>query len=232
MSIIANTAVSFVVLSAITGAHIIANAATYQPLSSQPTTSISKPKATPAVVLASKAVTPAAPAPTPAPVVVTVQSGDTLSSIAENNGTSYTRLFDANADISDPNIITVGQQITIPSADAQLTDRPLPAAAVVPASTPTSAAPVKAASATVTTASYPVSNDAAKAFIYSRESGNNPNATNPAGCYGLGQDCNGVVRSQCGADYACQDAFFTNYATSRYGSWAGAESFWLANGWW
>ncbi len=71
-----------------------------------------------------------------------------------------------------------------------------------------------------------------KQFIYQRESGCNTAAVNPSGCFGIGQDCNGVLRSKCGTDFACQDAYFTNYANSRYGSWAGAWQAWQSQGWW
>lgn len=73
----------------------------------------------------------------------------------------------------------------------------------------------------------------AKAFIYQKESGNNPSATNKSsGACGLGQ---ALPCSKMGCslqDYACQDAFFTNYMLSRYGSWEKAKAFWLANHWW
>jgi len=72
----------------------------------------------------------------------------------------------------------------------------------------------------------------AKSFIYNHESGNNPNATNSQGCYGLGQDCNGIVRDRCGADYACQDEYFTSYANSRYGGWENAAQVWSQKHWW
>ena len=81
------------------------------------------------------------------------------------------------------------------------------------------------------TASYPVPEDEAKAFIYMHESGNNPNAVNSIGCRGLGQACPGS-KLPCGADYACQDAWFTNYMLARYGSWNNARAFWLNNHWW
>jgi len=74
----------------------------------------------------------------------------------------------------------------------------------------------------------PSAEDEAKVFIYFKESSNNPNATNPGGCYGLGQDCNGLVKDKCGADYACQDAFFTAYMIRRYTTWSAAKSFWLS----
>lgn len=76
------------------------------------------------------------------------------------------------------------------------------------------------------------------AYIYGQESGGrvtgncDTTATNAGGCYGIGQDCNGALRGQCGASYACQNAFFNNYALSRYGSWAAAFNFHKANGWW
>jgi LysM repeat protein len=57
---------------------------------------------------------------------IAVESGDTLSKIAEANGTNYQRLYYANTDITDPDLIFPGQKIRIPSADEQLTPRPLP----------------------------------------------------------------------------------------------------------
>lgn len=82
------------------------------------------------------------------------------------------------------------------------------------------------------TPSYDVPANGYKAFIYEHESGNNPTSQNSIGCYGLGQDCNGVVKNQCGASYACQDAFFEGYMQRRYGSWANAYAFWMRNHWW
>jgi hypothetical protein len=73
-----------------------------------------------------------------------------------------------------------------------------------------------------------------KLYIYNHESGNNPARANGAGCLGLGQACPGSkLLAVCPTlDYACEDAYFTNYAISRYGSWAGAYSFWLSHRWW
>jgi len=216
---LATAAVSFVMLSAITGTDVTTHT----------TTSYSKPSKLETAQIATRPAPTAPVAPvTPPPVTVTVQPGDTLSAIAAAQGTTYIRIFDANDVITDPNTINVGQQLRIPDASEQLPDRAVPAAAPDPAAS-TSAPATRAVTVSV---SIPVVGNDAKAFIYSRESGNNPNATSPSGCYGLGQDCNGVVRTRCGADYACQDAYFTNYAVNRYGSWAGAASFWQANGWW
>ena len=73
-----------------------------------------------------------------------------------------------------------------------------------------------------------------KMFIYLKESGNNPLARNAGGCLGLGQACPGSkLLAVCpNLDYACEDAFFTNYAMSRYGSWEGAYQFWIGHNWW
>ncbi len=79
----------------------------------------------------------------------------------------------------------------------------------------------------------PVSSNEAKAFIYQKESGNRTDAINPgSGACGLGQalPCSKLPCSL--SDYACQDAWFTNYAMQRYGSWENARAFWQANKWW
>lgn len=68
----------------------------------------------------------------PAPVMVIVQPGDTLTSIAETHNTTYTRIFDANDSIAHPDMINPGDQVRIPTADEQLPDR---LAAVTPAAT-------------------------------------------------------------------------------------------------
>ena len=75
-----------------------------------------KPKQT--VVAKAPAEKPTTPA-TPAPVIVTVAPGDTLSSIAAAEQTTYVRIFDANTQITDPNVIDVGWQLRIPTADEQ-----------------------------------------------------------------------------------------------------------------
>lgn len=74
---------------------------------------------------------------------VTVVSGDTLSNIAGRNGTTYVRLFDANTQISDPNLIFPGEVLRVPAADEQLPDRlaPAPPAADTEASETSAPAP-------------------------------------------------------------------------------------------
>lgn len=79
---------------------------------------------------------------------------------------------------------------------------------------------------------YAASGDA-KAFIYMKESGNNPGAINKSsGACGLGQalPCSKMPCSL--SDYACQDQFFTSYMQSRYGTWENAVDFWNTHRWW
>lgn len=63
---------------------------------------------------------------------VGVRPGDTLSGIAASNQTTYVRLFDANSQIQDPDLIFPGEQIRVPAADEQLPDRFGALQAVVP----------------------------------------------------------------------------------------------------
>jgi len=73
----------------------------------------------------------------------------------------------------------------------------------------------------------------AKAFIYMKESSNNQYAINESsGACGLGQ---ALPCSKMGcelSDYECQDNYFTDYMSRRYGSWANAVVFWEVNRWW
>ncbi len=70
-------------------------------------------------------------------------------------------------------------------------------------------------------------------YIVSRESGWNPNATNKSsGACGLVQalPCSKVPGN--GYDPVDNLRWATGYAVGRYGSWAGAHSFWVNNHWW
>ncbi len=85
---------------------------------SQTTTTNSKS----AVAISSQTSEPTESNP-PAVSSVTVASGDTLSSIATQYNTTYVRLFDDNSQIQNPDLIFVGELISIPSATQQLPDR-------------------------------------------------------------------------------------------------------------
>ena len=73
-------------------------------------------------------------------------------------------------------------------------------------------------------------------YIFQHESTWRPGARNPSGLYvGLGQTSPATLAKSCPnweTDPICQIVFFNGYATSRYGSWSGAYSFWTQNSWW
>lgn len=179
-------------------------------------------------------------------VTVEVKSGDTLDGIATANKTTYVRLYQANADIQDPDLIFPGEKIRIPNADEQLPDRQLPSNAPVaatpvalpsyinqkPAGSHTYRAPATVRSLSTQGGAVSGCGDNSYAhFIYSHESGCRTTAMSPNGCYGIGQACPAGKIAYCGSDYACQNAFFTRYA-GKYGGWAGAYDFWVSHGWW
>lgn len=62
----------------------------------------------------------------PAQNFVTVQSGDYLAAIAAKNNTTYVRIYDANQQVQDPDLIYPGEVLRIPAANEQLPDRQLP----------------------------------------------------------------------------------------------------------
>ena len=74
-----------------------------------------------------------------------VKEGDTLSVIAVNHATTVDRLYDANEQIANPDVINPGQELVIPSPEEQLPDRalPVPAPAPVVASTEGYSAPTQ-----------------------------------------------------------------------------------------
>jgi hypothetical protein len=61
------------------------------------------------------------------PVIVTVAEGDTLTMIGEKNNSTYERIFFANSQITDPDIINPGDQVRIPFPDEELSPRAIPA---------------------------------------------------------------------------------------------------------
>lgn len=98
------------------------------------------------------------------PKKVTVQAGDSLSSIADANGTTWVRLFNKNENIANPDVIDAGMELVVPTADEQLTDRydqyvaTAPAAANVVATTATTYTTRSYSSAPVSSRSYYVGN--------------------------------------------------------------------------
>jgi LysM repeat protein len=72
---------------------------------------------------------------------VTIQPGDSLSSIAGSHQTTYVRLFDANEKVANPDMIYPGDTLRIPAADENLPNRPMPSAAPVAAVSQSDPAP-------------------------------------------------------------------------------------------
>ncbi len=77
----------------------------------------------------------------PEPVKYTVVEGDNLTRIAEGHSTTWLRLWNKNADLTNPDLIFPGQVFLIPDVNEQLADRPVPAA-VAQALAPTAPAGV------------------------------------------------------------------------------------------
>lgn len=59
----------------------------------------------------------------PAEKKVVVAEGDSLSSIADANNTTWVRIFNKNTIITNPDIISAGMELVIPTAEEELTDR-------------------------------------------------------------------------------------------------------------
>ena len=92
------------------------------PVSAQSNRSTASVKTTSAVV---------ATAPVPTPVTVVVQSGDYLEKIANDHNTTYLRLYYANGDIKNPDLIFPDEALRVPAETEQLTARELPTTAPV-----------------------------------------------------------------------------------------------------
>lgn len=84
----------------------------------------------------------------PSSQTITIEPGDSLSAIATTKDTSVQRLFDANTDIENPDLIYPGEILRIPHKDEQLASRPMPVATVEAPAAPV--APVPTASARTT----------------------------------------------------------------------------------
>lgn len=124
-------------------------------------------------------------APAPAPKIHEVQPGDSLSIIADQEQLpSWRPLWNANQEITDPNLIYPGQKLTVPSGDT--TDRPIPGGMETPA--PVAYHPVQSNGSVRHYAAQvlPVSGDLF-ARIRQRESGGNYAENTGNGYYGAYQ---------------------------------------------
>ncbi|KRL53945.1 aggregation-promoting factor [Furfurilactobacillus rossiae] len=185
-----------------------------------------------------------------ADTTVTVKSGDTVSKLATANNTTVDAIVNANHLQNGGNLIFVDQSLDIPGANGtQSTQAAQPAQQAAPAQQTQQAAPVQQAAqpaqqqtvqAQPAQQAAPVQQQAAapaastgdssaQAWIAARESGGSYTAQNGQyyGKYQLSMD-------KLGGDLSPQhqEAVATQYAVSRYGSWAGAQAAWQSQGWW
>ncbi|HEP1843496.1 TPA: LysM peptidoglycan-binding domain-containing protein [Streptococcus suis] len=158
----------------------------------------------------------------------TVQSGDSLSAIASKYNTSVEKLAEQN-NISDPNLIHVGQAIEVGETASTTEEKPAeqaPTAETVATESTTSEA------TTTTTSSYTsnlsAEDAAAKEWIAMKESSGSYDARN--GIY-IGRYQ--LTNTYLNGDYSPenQERVADAYVAERYGSWSAAYQFWLANGW-
>ncbi|WP_203630929.1 LysM peptidoglycan-binding domain-containing protein [Lentilactobacillus fungorum] len=182
-----------------------------------------------------------------ASTVVTVKSGDTVWGIAQQYNTSISAIENAN-NLSNANVITVGQQLTIPGANdsaaatTSTTQGNNQAATTTQAQTTnqTQTSYSQPQTSTQASSNYASNNTtsnyssaastggSAKAWIANKESGGSYSARN--GQY--------IGKYQLSASYlhgdysaANQEKVANQYVASRYGSWSAAQAFWQANGW-
>lgn len=64
---------------------------------------------------------------------IEVQAGDNLSALATANGSTFERMYFANVDVVDPDLIYPSQKLRVPTAEEKLTPREIPANYVAPA---------------------------------------------------------------------------------------------------
>lgn len=155
---------------------------------------------------------------------VTVKQGDSVWALADKYKTSVAAIEKANS-LSDSSLIYVGQALSIPAKTSSTA-----AAHVAPHTY--HVATTKSSKATHDTASASTgvsgSEASAKAWIAYHESRGSYTVTN--GQY--------IGKYQLSASYlkgdysaANQEKVANEYVADRYGSWAKAQAFWQANGW-
>ncbi|MGG5317246.1 LysM peptidoglycan-binding domain-containing protein [Enterococcus sp. AZ072] len=165
----------------------------------------------------------------------TVQSGDTLSKISAKftGDNSLVNSIATNNNITNVDLIFEGQQLSIDTT-AQNAAAPVQEQAAPVEQTQTTAvapvqetAPVQEQAAPAVQAA-PATTSSAKEWIAQKESSGSYDATNGQyiGRYQLSS-------SYLNGDYspANQERVADQYVAQRYGSWEGAQAFWLANGW-
>lgn len=168
---------------------------------------------------------------------VQVVSGDTLSKIAQEHGTTVSQLAQDN-NISNVDLIHVGDVIAVvPGTEPASQQNTIPVENTAPVASQTTNVATNQPQApsnnySSNTSYAPVSNGSeadAKAWIANRESGGSYTAQNGkyTGKYQLDA-------SYLNGDYspANQELVADQYCAQRYGSWQNAKAHWESHGWW
>ena len=168
---------------------------------------------------------------------IEVTAGDTMSGISSKYGVDMNQLAQSNG-IQNPNLIVVGQRLHLNATNsnqqsAQTVQQPAQQQTQTVQSAPAAQASASTQTTNTSASNYQApslggSEQAAKDWIASRESGGNYNATNGQyiGKYQLSA-------SYLNGDYspANQERVANQYVQGRYGSWTAAQSFWQSHGW-
>lgn len=168
---------------------------------------------------------------------IEVTAGDTMSGISSKYGVDMNQLAQSNG-VQNPNLIVVGQRLHLNATNSNQQSAQTVQQPAQQQTQTAQSAPAAQASASTQTTNTSVSNyqapslggseQAAKDWIASRESGGNYNATNGQyiGKYQLSA-------SYLNGDYspANQERVANQYVQGRYGSWTAAQSFWQSHGW-
>ena len=144
-----------------------------------------------------------------------VESGDTLSKIAERYGVDFTVVHANNADqISNADLIFPGQKLIVAGEGFDKTK--------------TTADDETSTQSTDTVQEVDTSTNSAKEWIAYKESGGSYTATNGK-YYGLYQ----LDSSYLGGDFSPenQERVADKYVAERYGNWENAKAHWLSHGW-
>lgn len=170
---------------------------------------------------------------------VTVKSGDTLSQIADENNTTVSSIQSLNS-LQNIHLIFPGQKLVINANNGDAAVSTQQSAQTVQQASQqqttqqasqqqtTQQASQQQTMQTIQQAVASSSEQAARDWIASRESGGSYTAQN-GNYYGKYQ----LSSAYLGGDYSAenQERVADSYVLNRYGSWANAKSHWLQNGW-
>ncbi|KRM02018.1 LysM peptidoglycan-binding domain-containing protein [Limosilactobacillus gastricus] len=160
----------------------------------------------------------------------TVKSGDTLNSISQQyvgDKSLVSSIVKAN-NISDQNVIYVGEQLTIPTDSSDNTSTNNNSSTTTDSSTNTDSNSSTTTDSSSYTSSVSGSEAEAKEWIAQKESSGSYTASN-GNYYGRYQLSLSYLNGDLSASN--QEKVADQYVASRYGSWTAAKAFWEANGW-